>query len=63
MGKEKFLTVKRGKAFSCDTDKDGYTAMVGEDGQVFAWDSVAGYYTLCHSLTKGQISYIVRNAK
>ena len=31
-----------------------------EDGikKVRVWDSVAGYYTTCHSLTAAQIKYV-----
>ena len=30
------------------------------DGTVRVYDSVAGYYTSCHSLTPGQIAYVLR---
>ena len=29
-----------------------------KDGTIRAWDEIAGYYTLCHSLTKRQESMI-----
>ena len=35
-------------------------AMVDQDGLVRVWDSVAGYYTLCHNLTKRQQARVRR---
>lgn len=32
------------------------------DGQAHVWDSVAGYYTTCHSLTERQIARVRRLA-
>lgn len=57
----KTYTSKSGKAFG--NSKAGYKAQVGQDGTVRVWDSVAGHWTLCHSLTAGQIRRIVRLAK
>jgi hypothetical protein len=33
------------------------------DCQAWVWDSVAGHYTTCHSLTKGQIERVRRLAR
>jgi hypothetical protein len=41
----------RAKAFSCENVKT-HTVAVDADGTVRVWDSVAGYYTTCHSLSK-----------
>jgi hypothetical protein len=33
-----------------------------ENGQAYVWDSVAGHYTTCHSLTANQVAYVRRLA-
>jgi hypothetical protein len=53
---------------SIKTYSDGSTCRrfhVHPDGTVLAWDSVAGHYTTCHSLTnsaKQRIRFAARNA-
>lgn len=32
------------------------------DGQAHVWDSVAGHYTTCHSLTESQVALVRRLA-
>lgn len=39
-----------------------YRATV-KNGEVVVWDSIAGHYTTCHSLTAGQIKYVVSRCK
>jgi hypothetical protein len=39
------------KAFS-DKKIGTYNVMVDEDGTIRVYDSVAGYYTTCHSLSR-----------
>lgn len=36
------------------------TATADTDGTVRVWDSVAGHYTTCHSLTPAQIARVRR---
>lgn len=36
---------------------------VGTDGTVSVWDDVAGYYTVCHSLTRQTQGYIRAQAR
>lgn len=36
-------------------ERGTYLAIVDDDGTVRVWDSVAGHYTRCHSLTPAQI--------
>ena len=43
---------------SCGTSRKAYYA----DEQVHIWDSVAGHYTTCHSLTERQIARVRRLA-
>jgi hypothetical protein len=38
-------------------------AYADADGTVRVYDSVAGYYTVCHSLTKGQEARVRRLTK
>jgi hypothetical protein len=45
------ITVRN--AFS--SERGTYRAIVDADGAVRVWDSVAGHYTRCHTLTAGQI--------
>jgi hypothetical protein len=33
-----------------------------ENGRVWVWDSVAGHFTTCHSLTHPQIMRVIRLA-
>ncbi len=56
----KYLTVRSGRAFSCDAPGTGYRARVEADGTVRVYDDLAGHYTTCHSLTVAQIRYIRR---
>lgn len=39
-----------------------YRAQVDTDGTVRVWDSVAGHYTRCHSLTAAQIASAQRRS-
>ncbi len=48
----RYTTVRN--AFS--GERGTYHARVDADGTVRVWDSVAGYFTTCHSLTAGQIA-------
>lgn len=41
----------RAKAFSGEGVRE-HECMVGADGTVRVWDSVAGHYTTCHSLSE-----------
>jgi hypothetical protein len=59
----RFITVKSGRAFGADAQNQGYKARVDADGTVRVWDSVAGHYTTCHSLTERQYRYCRRNAR
>jgi WD40 repeat protein len=52
----------RAKAFSNEGIKTNYF-LVSSDGTVRVWDSVAGYYTTCHSLSKSAESRIRKLAK
>jgi len=56
-------TSKSGRAFNSDAVNQGYRAIVESDGTVRVWDSVAGSYTTCHSLTPRQIANIRAKAK
>ncbi len=58
MAKE--ITV-RCKAFSGEGVREN-RVMVDEDGTVRVWDSVAGHYTLCHSLSPDSQRRIARLA-
>lgn len=57
-----YITVRTGRAFTCDVTSSGYRARVEADGSVSVYDSVTGHYTLCHALTDAQIRYIRRAA-
>jgi len=59
----KTYTSKSGRAFNSDATNQGYRAIVEADGTVRVWDSVAGHYTACHSLTPRQIANIKAKAK
>lgn len=59
----KTYTSKSGHAFSNDGKNAGYRAIVDSDGTIRVWDSVAGHYTMCHSLTQRQIANIRAKAK
>lgn len=37
-----------------------YLAYADENGDVLVWDSVAGHYTTCHSLTRSQCERVRR---
>lgn len=52
------VTVSTGRAFICDASNAGYRASVSADGTVRVYDSVAGHYTTCHSLTPAQERYV-----
>lgn len=54
----RYTTVRN--AFSCE--RGTYRARVDADGTVRVWDSVAGHYTTCHSLTARQIASARRRA-
>jgi hypothetical protein len=56
----KYLTVRSGRAFSCDADGTGYRARIHADGTVEVYDDLAGHYTTVHALTVAQIRYIRR---
>jgi hypothetical protein len=56
----KYLTVRSGRAFSCDAPGTGYHASVDTDGTVRVYDSRSGHYTICHGLTVAQIRYVRR---
>ena len=57
-----YLTVRSGRAFSCDAPGTGYRASVDADGTVRVYDAAANYYTTCHALTAAQIRYVRRAA-
>ena len=50
---EKIVTI-RAKAFS-GSKMESVRVMVPESGQVRVWDSVAGHYTTCHSLSPSAV--------
>lgn len=53
----KKVRIASGRAFR--SGPVGYTAGVDPgDDRVYVWDSVAGHWTLCHSLTPRQEAYI-----
>lgn len=56
----KYITVRTGRAFSCDAPGTGYRARVEADGSVSVYDRIAGCYTTCHALTAAQIRYVRR---
>lgn len=58
---DKVLTI-RTKAFSGEGIKK-HRVMVDADGTVRVYDSVAGYYTTCHSLSQGTQARIRRMAR
>ena len=58
---EKTITV-RAKAFSGEGVRE-HRVRVDADGTVRVWDSVAGHYTMCHSLSKGAERRIVKLAQ
>jgi hypothetical protein len=43
--------------------KGNFKATVDDSGLVRVFDSIAGYWTTCHSLTEHQIRYVKANAK
>jgi hypothetical protein len=51
----------RAKAFSNEGIK-AHKFSVDADGTVRVWDSVAGHYTTCHSLSKSAIRRILKLA-
>jgi hypothetical protein len=53
-------TVTVRNAFATETGT--YRAQVDTDGTVRDWDSVAGHYTRCHSLTPAQITSAQRRS-
>jgi hypothetical protein len=57
-----YITVRSGRAFSCDAPGTGYRARIHADGTVEVYDDLAGHYTTCHSLTPRQIAYVRRRA-
>jgi hypothetical protein len=50
----------RAKAFSGQGVREH--KMLVDDANVRVWDSVAGYYTTCHSLSQSAIKRIIRQA-
>lgn len=56
----KYITVRSGRAFSCDAPGTGYRASVDDNGTVRVYDDLAGHYTTVHALTAAQIRYIRR---
>ena len=46
-------------AFACESGR--YEAFY-ENGQAWVWDSIAGHYTSCHSLTENQVKYVKARA-
>ena len=48
----KVITIKC-KAFGNETAKE-YKVLIEDNGTVRVYDSVAGYYTACHRLSKSQ---------
>lgn len=54
------VTIRSGRAFS-GSAQWGYRAWV-DGADVRVWDDVAGYWTLCHSLSPRQIAYVRRVA-
>jgi len=55
------IVVARAKAFSTEGIRE-HKFLVGQDS-VRVWDSVAGYYTTCHSLTAAAVRRIRRLAR
>jgi hypothetical protein len=43
--------------------KGTFKATLTADGLVRVFDSIAGYWTTCHSLTPAQIRYVKANSK
>jgi hypothetical protein len=58
----RYVRARTGRAFSCDGPNSGYRARIHADGTVEVYDSLAGHYTTCHSLTAAQIRYVRRAA-
>lgn len=56
------VVTARAKAFSGESIRT-HKFMVSADGDVRVWDSVAGYYTTCHSLSIGAQRRIRRIAR
>lgn len=50
---DRIVTI-RAKAFSSEGIRS-HKCLVGADGTVRVWDSVAGHYTTCHSLSDSAI--------
>lgn len=42
----------RCKAFSCEEIRNNKILVDTTDGEVRVWDSVAGFYTICHALSE-----------
>lgn len=42
--------------------RDEYRCIVESDGNVLVWDSIAGHYTRCHSLSARDLGAIRREA-
>ena len=61
MAKETKEITIRCKAFSGEGVRT-HRVMVDEDGTVRVWDSVAGHYTVCHSLSPRSQRRIARLA-
>ncbi len=54
--------VARAKAFSGEGVRE-HKIKVDGDGTVRVWDSVAGHYTVCHSLSDGAQRRLVAEAR
>lgn len=50
----------RAKAFGGEGVREH--RMLVDDVRVRVWDSVAGYYTTCHSLSKAAIKRVIKQA-
>ena len=51
---EQAVVMVRARAFSGEGVR-WHKAMVGRDGSVAVWDSVAGHYTVCHAMCRRAI--------
>ena len=59
---DRHITVAAGRAFA-GSGQRGYRACVDAGGAVTVYDSIAGHYTACHSLTPAQVARIRRMAR
>ena len=55
--KSEYVMVKR--PFGENSERnESQRARVDDNGNVRVYDPVAGHYTVCHSLTEGQMRYV-----